>query len=197
MCQLHGIIISVQAASKESSKKKERHVREADELELMGYTVERGKHHNGAYFAVIGDHQEHEKEVGRIFAENGFAFTLEREGNVRVRIKGRIYTLPSFDGRVEGFTHEIAALRGEPNERTVARAINHSHKSFMPDHSKSIQADLAITIAPKGSRYNKEHVVAGVKEFLRQVANGETKASPLAYLHVNETTRTIEGWRLK
>ena len=153
----------IRAIGVASRRRIERNTREADELEAQGYDVERNMHRNGAYFAVIGNHQEHEKEVGHIFAENGFSFTLDREGNAKVRINGRLFTLPSVDGRVEGFTHEIAALQGEPDGRTVARAISHSHKPFVYDQSKSIQADIAITIAPMGSKYSREHITAGVK----------------------------------
>ena len=184
------------AKGEASRRRVVRNNRDADELERQGYSVERDKHRNGAYFAVIGNHLEHEKEVGRIFAENGFSFTLDREGNVKVRIKGRLYTLPSVDGRVEGFTHEIAALRGEPDPRTVARAISHSHKSFVHDQSKSVQADIAITIAPLGSKYKMEHIIDGISEYVRQAAEGESKAKPLLYLHVEEDARAIYRWRI-
>ena len=160
---------SLSAIGEASRRRIERNLHDADELEAQGYTIERGMHRNGAFFAVIGDHPDHEKEVGRIFAENGFSFTLDREGNVKVRINGRLYTLPSVDGHVEGFTHEIAALQGEPSERTIARAIIHSHKIFKPDRSSSVQADISITVAPKGSKYKKEVIAAGVREYMRQV----------------------------
>lgn len=187
----------IRASGQFSERRKLRNECEATQLQADGYVVERGGHPNGAYFAFIGNHQEHEKTVGRIFAENGFSFTLDREGNSRIRIKGRLYTLPSVDGHIEGYTHEIAGLQGEPDARTVARAIGHSHKSFVHDKQKSVQADIAITIAPKGSMYSTNSIVEGVKEFRRQVAEGETKATPLVYLHVDETRLEITKWDIK
>lgn len=182
----------------EASKRRlERNAKDADALASLGYNVERNLHRNGAFFAVIGNHPDHEVEVGRIFAENGFAFTLDKEGNAHVKIKGRTYTLPSSDGHVEGFTHEIYALKGKPSATTVANAISHSYKTFKPDTSKSIQADIAITITPKGSQYRKNHIKEGVDEYKRRLAQGETKARPLLYLHVNESTRAIYQWRIK
>lgn len=187
----------IRASGQFSERRKLRNECEATQLQADGYVVERGGHPNGAYFAFIGNHQEHEKTVGRIFAENGFSFTLDREGNSKIRIKGRLYTLPSVDGHIEGFTHEIAGLQGEPDARTVARAIGHSHKSFVHDKQKSVQADIAITIAPRGSKYSINTIVDGVKEFKRQVTEGETKATPLIYLHVDETRREITLWGIK
>lgn len=188
----------VKAMGKASKRRVIRNCREADELEAQGYVVEREKHSNGAYFAVIGDHQEHEKEVGRIFAENGFSFTLDREGNAKVRMpNGRLFTLPSVDGRVEGFTHEIYTLNGKPNPLTVAHGIKHSFKPFVFDSKKDVQADIAITFTPNGSEYMKQDIKEGVEEYKRQFLNGETKAMPLVYLHVNEPTRSIYRWNIK
>ena len=180
-----------------SARRIARNQAEADKLEREGYTVERNLHKNGAYFAKIGQHHAHETEVGRIFAENGFAFTLDREGNAKIKINDRTLTLPSSDGHVEGFTHEIYKLSGKPDPRTVAEAIKHSRKKFKPDERKTIQSDVAISIAPKGSQYNRFHIRDGVTEYKRQVRDGETKARPLLYLHVNETTRSIYRWNIK
>ena len=186
---------SLSAMGEASRRRIERNSHDADELEAQGYTVERGMHRNGAYFAVIGDHPDHEKEVGRIFAENGFSFTLDREGNAKIKMpNGRTFTLPSYDGRVEGFTHEIYALEGTPNPQAVARGIKHSYKPFVYSPSNSIQADVAITFAPRGSEYRKRDIMEGVTEFNRQYLSGETKARPLVYLHVNGTTRIIYHW---
>ena len=174
-----------------------RNANDADRLERDGYKVERDKHPNGAYFAIIGDHPEHEIEVGRIFAENGFAFTLDREGNAKVKIRGQQYKLPSPDGHAEGFTHEIYALNGEPNESRVADAIKHSYKPFKHDRKYDVQSNIAITISPIGSKYKHEHLARGVNEYKRQRAEGETKAKPLLYLHVDEASRKIYRWDIK
>ena len=187
----------IKASSLFSERRRQRNLCEADQLREKGYIVEWCGHPNGAYFAFVGNHPEHEKTVGRIFAENGFSFTLEREGRGKVRINGKLYTLPSPDGRVEGFTHEIYALRGEPNIQKVVDAITHSRKAFFNDMSKTIQSEIAISIAPIGSRYNLAYISKGVNEYIRRITNGETKARPLAYLHVDETIRTVYGWKIK
>lgn len=191
----------VRAGDTASERRIRHNAEEADKLERQGYIVERNLHKNGAFFAVIGNHHDHEISVGRIFAENGISFTLEREGNAKIRVNGRTYILPASDGRIVGrlndYTHEIAALEGKPDARTVANAISHSLKPFVPDKSKTIQADIAITIAPKGSQYHRGDIANGVKEYKRRVAEGETKARPKLYLHVNEETRSIYRWRIK
>ena len=186
----------IHASNKFRKARKQQNKSEALRLSLEGYTVEPSTHPNGAFFAHIGNHPDHELNVGRIFAENGFSFTLDREGNKKYRINGRLYTLPSLDGHIERLSHEIVALQGEPDSRTVVRAISHSHKAFVYDQSRTLQADIAITIAPKGSKYTEKHIGTGVKEFMRQLMCGETKARPLLYLHVNETSRTIEWWKI-
>lgn len=189
--------VRVSASANASARRIGRNNSDADRLERDGYTVERDKHPNGAYFAVIGDHHAHELEVGRIFAENGFAFTLDREGKAMIKINGRRYTLPSPDGRVEGFTHEIYALNSRPNSQRVVDAITHSHKPFRYDERKSVQSDIAISITPKGSKYTRHDLADGVVEYKRQVSKNETKARPLLYLHVDESTRKIYRWDIK
>lgn len=188
----------VRVESPASQRRKERNAKEADELERQGYKVERNLHENGAYLAVIGNsHKPHEIEVGRIFAENGFTFTLDRE-TVKITMKnGQSFTLPAGDGRVEGFTHEISALNGAPDPRNVTDAIKHSRKVFKRDRSKVVQSSVAITVAPKGSGIKKEHIYEGVQEYKRQVRDGQTQAKPIMYLHVNEATRAIYYWDIK
>ena len=189
---------SLSAIGEASRRRIERNSHDADELEAQGYTVERGMHRNGAFFAVIGTtHKEHEKEVGRIFAENGFSFTLDRE-DVRIKLRtGEIITLPSVDGRVEGFTHEISALNGQPDARNVTDAIKHSRKVSKRNRKIVVQADVVITIAQNDSGFNKAIIKEGVDEYKRLVREGQTSAKPIIYLHVNETTRTIYYWNIK
>ena len=189
--------MSISASRDVSSRRVLRNAADADKLERDGYKVERNKHPNGAYFAVIGNHPAHELEVGRIFAENGFAFTLDREGNAKVKIKGQQYKLPSSDGHTEGFTHEIYALNGEPNGGRVADAIKHSFKPFKYDRRHDVQSDIAITISQIGGKYQREHLAAGVAEFKRQRTEEETSARPLLYLHVDESTRKVYWWDIK
>lgn len=194
---IHGMSKLIRASDLNPSNRRiARNNADADILESQGYRVERGKHENGAYFAIIGDHPQHEIEVGRIFAENGFAFTLDKEGNAKITISGQVYKLPSPDGRVEGFTHEIYALNGEPNAGRVADAIKHSHKPFRRDRRQDVQSEIAITISPIGSRYNRTHIRDGVNEYKRQKREGETNANPLLYLHVNEASRKIYRWNI-
>jgi hypothetical protein len=173
--------------------------REANRLEKEGYSVERDLHKNGAYFAVIGEHKEHEITVGKILAENGISVSLDREGNVFFKLPdGRRMKLPTPDGHIErDFTHEIYALQGEPNIQTVADGIAHSYKLFRANPSKSIQSDIAITFTPLGSHYRREDIDAGVEEFIRRVSEGETKANPLVYLHIDEGNRKVYTRRIK
>lgn len=110
---------------------------------------------------------------------------------------GRLFTLPSCDGHVESYTHEIYTLNGKPNPQTVAHGIKHSFKPFVFDSKKDIQADVAITYTPNNSEYKKHDIYLGVEEYRRQYQNGETKARPLVYLHVNEATRSIYHWSIK
>lgn len=187
----------IKASNQFSQRRRLRNMTEAVQLEEEGYIVEQCGHPNGAYFSFIGNHPEHEKTAGRIIAENGFSLTLDREGRGKIRINGKLFTLPSPDGKVEGFTHEIYALRGEPNNQKVVDAITHSRKAFFNDMSKTIQSDVAISIAPADSKYGNTHIANGVKEYLRKVEHGETKAKPLIYLHVNELERSVYWWNIK
>ena len=187
----------IRASGQFSERRKFRKECEATQLQADGYVVERGGHPNGAYFAFIGNHQEHEKTVGRIFAENGFSFTLDREGNEKVRINGRLYTLPSSDGHVEGFSHEIYGFEKAPSPQKVSDAIKHSRKVFEADRKRTLQSDIAISIADKGSDCNLWQIEEGVKEYIRQFTNGEAQAKPLLYLHVDETSRSIYRWSIK
>ena len=184
----------VRASDNPSARRVLDNHRESEQLEQDNYSVEKDLHKNGAYFAYIGKtHTQHEKSVGRIFAENGFSFTLDKEGNVKIKLpNGLKVTLPSVDGHVEkDFTHEIYALEGEPDARTVADGIAHSFKLFSMAPSKSVQADVAITIAPIGNKYHRTDIDEGVTEFNRRVESGEEQANPLIYLHIDEERRKI------
>ena len=123
----------VVASTSYSEKRKVRNEADAVKLEKEGYSVVRDLHPNGAYAAMIGEHKEHEINVVIIFAENGLAATLDREGNLQIRTKrGLTLTLPSSDGTVEKKSMEIAALTGKPSAEKVADAIAHSFKPFNP-----------------------------------------------------------------
>lgn len=180
-----------------SEYRKMRNDREVTQLQLDGYTIEKWGHPNGAYFAFIGAHPEHEKTVGRIFAENGFSFTLDKEGDTKIRINGRLYTLPSSDGHVEGFSHEIYGFEKIPSPQKVVDAIKHSRKIFQADRKRTLQSDIAISIARKESGCNLCHIADGVREYIRQFQYEEAQAKPLLYLHVDEANRTISYWKLK
>ena len=113
---IHGMSKLIRASDLNPSNRRiARNNADADILESQGYRVERGKHENGAYFAIIGDHPQHEIEVGRIFAENGISLTLDKEG-MRVKVKGTWYSIPSPDGRLNSIGkrtlyHEITSVR--------------------------------------------------------------------------------------
>jgi len=167
----------------------------AYEYERKGYVVEKNLHPNGAFFAMYNvgkqTHSVEEIEVGRIFAENGFSLTLDKEGTMIRFPDGRNLKIPSSDGTVEGYTHEIYVLRGKPDSRTVAEALKHTHKTFKTDDRYDIQSDVAITIAPNGSNYHRSTIDYGVVEFKRQRDDKETKAKPILYLHIDEGRRKI------
>lgn len=100
--------------------------------------------------------------------------------------------MPSPDGIADNsFTHEIMALQGKPSADKVAEGIKHSFKVWKQDKKQRIQADIAITFTPKGTKYHREDIDAGVKEYKRQVKDGQTEAKPLIYLHVDEGHREI------
>lgn len=178
-----------------SEKRLERNKKDAEKLKQGGYDVEEMLNPNGAYLAIASGakHYEHEIAVGHILAENGFAATLEAEGNMKIKLKdGRTVTAPAPDGKVEGFAHEISALNDKPSVKKVAEAIAHSYKPNKAG-GKPVQADVAITITTeaRGGLYNRSHINQGVAEFKRMVTEGETKAKPLAYLHVDEKSRKV------
>lgn len=186
-------------AGKGSPRRLSDNHRVANNLERQGYEVERDLHENGAYLAVLGKkHDAGEIEIGRIFAESGMSFTLGGEGASIVMPDGRKLRLPYGDGLLENdFTHEIYRLNGSPNPATVADGIKHSFKVFSADRSKTFQADVAITATPKGSAYHKEHIDAGVTEYIRQMNAGEAVARPLIYLHVDMGERKVYYRRIK
>lgn len=186
-------------AGKGSPKRLSDNHRVANNLEKQGYKVERDLHDNGAFLAVLGKkHDAGEIEIGRIFAENGMSFSLGGEGASVVMPDGRKLRLPYGDGQINNsFTHEIYRLNGSPNPATVADGIKHSFKVFSANRSKAFQADVAITAAPMGSAYHKEHIDAGVSEYLRQVNAGEAQAKPLMYLHVDMSARRVYYRRIK
>lgn len=187
----------IKASTHFSERRWLRNQQEAARLREEGYTVERGGHPNGAYLAFIGNHQEHEKTVGRIFAENGFSFTLDREGCCKTHIGGKTYTLPSPDGHIAGFSHEIYGFEGIPTPQKVVDAIKHSRKVFKANKSMFIQSDIAISIARRGSGYTTQHITIGVEEYKRQFLNHEAQAKPLLYLHVDEEEKSISYWRIR
>lgn len=177
-----------------SERRKEKNEADADALEKQGYKVSKNLHPNGAYAAIWGEHKEHEISVVNILAENGLASTLDKEGNLQIRLKsGQVVTLPSGDGHIEDFTMEIAALTGKPSAGKVADGIIHSYKAFHPMPSKSIQSEVAITITPKegGERFSRFDIDNGVREFRRRAREGETPAKPKAYLHIDEKLRKV------
>ena len=182
------------SASNYSARRKAKNEADANALEGQGYNVTRDLHENGAYAAIIGNHKEHEIAVVNILAENGFASTLDKEGNLKIKLKnGREFTLPSGDGRVEDFTMEIAALTGNASAGKVADGIAHSFKAFNPVKGHDVQSNIAITITPKGtgSRFSRFDIDNGVREFRRRVRENETSARPIAYLHIDENLRKV------
>lgn len=187
-------VIAYQVSASASSRRIARNNAEADRLELQGYDVTRNMHPNGAYSAIIGEHKDHEISVANILAENGFATTLDKEGTAHITLpNGQTFTLPSSDGKVEGFSMEIAALQGNPSAGKVADGIAHSFKAFKVQKGHNLQSEIAITITPQGagSKFNRTHIDDGVREFRRRVREGETSARPLAYLHIDENLRKV------
>ena len=67
----------------------------------------------------------------------------------------------------------------------------------MFDTKHSVQAEVSVTFSPIGSEYDEQIIADGVEEYKRQLMGGETKATPLLYLHVNESERAIYHWKIK
>ena len=192
----------VRASMNANEKRIERNLKDADKYDADGYEVYRNMHPNGAFFAIIGKHHEHEIEVARILAENGISVSLDREGQKIKMHNGRNYILPAPDGSVVGnirpkYTHEIRAIRGADKAKLVVAAINHSYKTFDPDPKKNIQTEIAISVAERGSNVTRNDIANGVREYKRQVKTGESQGKPRIYLHVDIPTRSVYYWSLK
>ena len=165
------------------------------DYEKRGYTIEDGNHPNGAFFAYKGKQKEdHEMEVGRVCAENGLTLILEPEGNTFVRLpSGARIIVSSLDGTIEGVTQEIMALKSErPSGEKVLEGIEHSLKQTKQlPRSYDKQAQVAITVAPIGSKFTKEHIDEGVRLYREKVMNGTEEAKPRFYIHVDLASRKI------
>lgn len=189
-------VVKFSSGTRNNNPRKIRNAKLADRYEKQGYEVIRNGYPNNAFVAIYkgpNPHTENEKTVGRIFAENGICFTLEKDGGVKIRLNdGRTLEMPSLDGIADNsFTHEIMALEGDPSADKVAEGIKHSFKVWKHDKNRKIQADIAITFTPKETKYHREDIDAGVTEYKRQVKDGQTEAKPLIYLHVDEGHREI------
>lgn len=189
-------IVKLSTGIRQKSLRAATNLKLAAEYKKKGYEVISDKYPNNAFLAIFkgtNPHNEYERTVGKIFAENGISFTLEKDGGIKIRLKdGRTLQMPSPDGIIDNsFTHEIMSLEGKPSADKVAEGIKHSFKVWKQNRTKSVQADVAITFTPKGTLYNRHDIAAGVKEYKRQVAEGQTVAKPLIYLHVDEGNREI------
>lgn len=189
-------IVKLSTGTRYGNPRSARNSKLADEYRQKGYEVIQHGYPLNAFLAIYkgtNPHNELERTVGEIFAENGLSITLEKDGGTKIRLKdGRMLEMPSLDGIVDNaFSHEIMALKGKPSADKVAEGIKHSFKVWKQDKNQKIQADVAITFTPKGTKYHREHIEAGVKEYKRQVSEGQTEAKPLIYLHVDENHREI------
>lgn len=120
---------------------------------------------------------------------------LEAEGRIKVAGKnGRLLTKTSLDGQFMNLSQEIMALKGAPYVNKVADAIAHSLKKNAVSEA---QANIAISFTPKGSKYHTDTILGGVNEFIRRAKNGETKASPIAYIHIDEASRKMYFHKIK
>ena len=181
-----------------NQRRSERNLADSEALRSGGYDVFTSEYYpNNAFFAIEkgSKHHEHEKLVCEIAAENGLSMTLDKEGNVKVRLKdGSTHWAKSLDGTIERFTQEIMALDGEPDVRKVSEAIEHS---FKENKVSKKQADVAISITPAGSKYTTAHILAGVEEYKRRLREGETKARPMIHLHFDAKGRKVYVNKLK
>lgn len=189
-------VVKLSSGTRNNNPRKIRNASLAESYEKQGYEVVRRGYPNNAFVAIYkgsNPHNQLERTVGEIFAENGLSFTLEKDGGAKIRLRdGRSLEMPSPDGIADNsFTHEIMALQGKPSADKVAEGIKHSFKVWKQDKKQRIQADIAITFTPKGTKYHREDINAGVKEYKRQVKDGQTEAKPLIYLHVDEGHREI------
>lgn len=179
-----------------SSRRYEGNQREANRLMSEGYEVKRNMHENGAFFALKDGkvkHDEWERTLGEIFAENGLSFTLEPDGTSKIKLKNNTTIfLPALDGKVESLSHEIMGLRGKKADvGKVVEGIKHSRKPLKDGSGKVLQADVAITYTIEGSPYHRTHMDSAAKEYKRQYSEGETDARPLIWLNVDLPNRKI------
>lgn len=190
----HSVAVSMRA-TEESVRK---NTIWAQQLMKEGYNVTWNEEKT-AFYATIGKgRKEHEYKVVEILAQNGISATLDREGNVFVKIKGRRLTAPSVDGRLYGeLSHEIYSFDAPPTEDTVVDAISHTYKPFHQDMRYSVRADVAITFCPASTKMNRSILDAGVEEFLKRQRDGETKATPSILLHIDERERKVYMRKLK
>ena len=179
-----------------STRRYESNQREASRYASMGYEVKKNMHPNGAFFASKDGkvkHDEWEKGIGEVFAENGISFTLEPDGTAKIKLKDNTTIFyPALDGKTEGFTHEIMGLRGKKADvGKIVEGIKHSRKPIRDGRSKALQADVAITYTLEGSPYHRNHMDEAAKEYKRQYSSGETLARPLIWLNVDLPKRKI------
>lgn len=167
--------------------------------------VEKDLHPNGAFFAYDGGRKipdkMHEFTAGRLVAKEGLYFTLDKEGHVKVKLPGRNdMEKPSGDGIVQGLSHEIYGFHSRPPKEEnvtskIIEGIAHSFKPFKPSSKYNYQADVAITIAVKGSGITIKDINKALREFNAGRKNGTYKANPKIYIHVSEEDEKVYYYR--
>ena len=95
-------VVKLSSGTRNNNPRKIRNASLAESYEKQGYEVVRRGYPNNAFVAIYkgsNPHNQLERTVGEIFAENGLSFTLEKDGGVKIRLRdGRSLEMPSLDG---------------------------------------------------------------------------------------------------
>lgn len=98
-------VVKLSSGTRNNNPRKIRNASLAESYEKQGYEVVRRGYPNNAFVAIYkgsNPHNQLERTVGEIFAENGLSFTLEKDGGVKIRLRdGRSLEMPSPDGIVD------------------------------------------------------------------------------------------------
>lgn len=189
-------IVKLSTGTRNHSPRYATNAKLANEYRDKGYEVIQNGYPLNAFVAIYPNknpHTEFERKVCEIFAENGISMTLEKDGAYKIKLKdGRSLEAPALDGIADNtLTHEIMALTGKPSVDKVVEGISHSFKVWKHDKNYKLQADIAITFTPLGTKYDRTYMDKAATEFKRLVKTRDIEARPRIWLHVDEGHRKI------
>lgn len=85
-CLMDKHVVKLSSGTRNNNPRKIRNASLAESYEKQGYEVVRRGYPNNAFVAIYkgsNPHNQLERTVGEIFAENGLSFTLEKDGGVK------------------------------------------------------------------------------------------------------------------